>query len=852
MTTIETEIAEAPATISVALEALWLISQLGPQRTSYNEAVSIRKQGPLQLDALREAFNTLVRRYDVWHSVIDRVDGEPALLEQPPVRFALEVVDLSGLTAEAAERQAVRIVADAARVPYDLSRGPLLRPTLVRLGADEHRLYLAMHHAIFDGVSLARTVLPELVDLYDDLCTGGGAAAPAPRVGYADFARWERQWIETERAGRRLEYWRGRLTPAPARLSLPLDTPRPAPARYRGCVLPVSVPPQTADALRAMARACGGTEFQAFGAVWATLLHHVSGDSDIVFGTPTDVRRRREFEPVVGYCLTPLVLRVDLSDDPGFAELMTRVRNELLDGLDHLVPFERIVRDLNWSEPDGANPVYQTMFTLEPTMAPHDPAWSLHQLDTALADAIGASKLDLELQLDPRPDGSFTGQLNYDPDLFSADTAERLIAAWQRLLEAVAASPSQRVSELGRADTADAVRLSEFNATATSREPATLPRRFAEVAARQPAAPAVTAGGLTVSYGELQRAARAGEDELRAAGVADGDVVGVCLEPSVPLVAAALATLSVGAALLLLDPAAPAETLAARSAAAGCAVVIVPEGADAAVAAIPTPTLTWRGGGDDPDADSATATPAPENPSQACMLVPERDRPTVGAALSHATVGTLVTALITGLGLGSGDTVLSLPAMLYESPCTELWPALLAGARLVLAPADVAGDGAQLSRLIRAEKISFLHATPRRWEALIDTGMRAARGLGALSGGEPLSRELADRLLERCRVLWSAYTPAVAGGYCALGRVAPIGPVTVGRPIANHRAHVVNGRGEPRPIGCVGELLVAGPLATSANLEAGALVSEPEGEGRALRTGQRARWRADGRLALVA
>jgi non-ribosomal peptide synthetase component F len=840
----------APERISVALEALWMTSLLHPRAIPYNEAISIRKQGALNPDALRQAFNQLVRRYDTWHGVFPRLDGEPVLQGQMPTRFALAVTDLSPLDGEAAEREAVRIVSELARMPYDLTHGPLLRPRLLRFPAQEHRLYLAMHHSIFDGVSLTRTVLPELIALYDRFCEVGEAPPEAPRAGYKDFARWEREWISTPRAARRMDHWRRRLTPAPPQLSLPTDEPRPPSAGFRGATVPAVLSPQVAAALRATARSCGTTEFQALGAAWAALLSRVTGETDVVFGTPTDLRRRRQFEPVIGYCLSPLVLRVDLSDDPTFGNLMLRIRNELLDGLDHVVPFERIVRDLEVTETDGGNPLYRAMFVLEPAMAAHDPQWSLHQIDTALADAVGVAKLDLELQLDPRPDGSFAGQLIYDRDLFTRETAQRFIDAWRALVEALAADPERRVSDPDLRDGPDEGRVREFNATATDWVARPVAQRFAEVAASAADARAVTAGGLSVSYGELQRLASAGARRLQDAGVVAPDAVAVCLEPSIPLVSAALAVLNLGAAVLLLDPAEPADVLAARAERAGCTAVMVAEldRSDFDQSALTTVPWTVADGTGPVLAHAAGPADDPDRPS---MLVGPLDPSERPSCLSHATVDTLVSALIADLGLGPGDVVLTLPEMLYESPWTELWPALLAGGRLVIAPAHMARDGAQLSRLIRAEGVTFLHATPSRWEALIDSGLRAARGLTALSGGEPLTPALAARLGERCRVVWSAYGPVAPGVYCTLGRVRDSGPLSIGRPLAGHRAHVVDARGRPVPVGFVGELLLTGPLALADAPGSDTLAHEPGGAAPARRTGRRGRWLRDGRLALT-
>ena len=311
-------------------------------------------------------------------------------------------------------------------------------------------------------------------------------------------------------------------------------------------------------------------------AVWAALLHRLTGETDVAFATPADLRRRSAFQPVVGYCLSPLVLRVDLSDDPSFTELMTTVRNELLDGLDHLIPFERIVRDQMAGESDGANPVYQTMFVLEPEMTGHDRQWSAAPARPALADAIGAG------QGRPRTAARRSGKTAASPassttiaPALTVRASSDWIAAWLRLLEALADDPQLRISDVELGEAADHARLIEGNATTTERPPGTVAQQFAELAVRQPLAPALSADGISLSYGELHRAALKGAVDLRASGVREGDAVAICLPPSIGLVVAALAALSAGAGVLLLNPAESPEALAALASTAKARTVIV-------------------------------------------------------------------------------------------------------------------------------------------------------------------------------------------------------------------------------------------------------------------------------------
>jgi amino acid adenylation domain-containing protein len=844
----------------VAQEALWYLSFLVPNQFAYNEAISIRKDGPFDADAFRRAFNEIVRRHEAWRTRFGIVDGEPVQVVQAPPTFDLPILDLSHLSAGQAERQAVRLAARVSRVPYDLRRGPLLRPRLIRFPAGHHRLYLAMHHLVFDGVSVYRVVLPELVALYDAYVAGKASPLAEPETQYGDYARWEQNWMTEPRAVRRLEHWRRHLRDLPV-LSLPLDHPRPPAPRYRGGVVPLEVAAETVAKLRDLGQNVGATLFQVVASVWALLLGRYAGQDDVVFATATDLRQRPEWESVVGYSLTPLVLRIDLSGDPSFNELLVRVRNVLLDGLDNLVPFERLVRELPPGRASSANPIFQTMFILEPTTLAPDPSWSIHQMESEIGDAVGSAKLDLELELDERPEGHITGRLIYDRDLFEKTSAVQMARHWLRLLEEVAADPTMTTSQIPVLTPEEEHRqLVEWNATTTERPSDVVHRLIGRRASGQPTSVAVSAAGEVVTYGNLLDRARRTAQRLVAGGVRPGATVALCAEPSADLVAGVLGTLEAGAACLLLDPACPVEERQFMMADAGAAALLAPMGIDAEFSS-PPPCVLQLGGADDRDANETGVTVAPgaePDPGSGCCVLytaSSSERP-AGVVMRHDAAVNVATAMATELGLGPADAVLVLPATLYRAPVIELFLPLIAGATIVVAPREAAADGTMLRRLIATEGVSFVHASPSSWQVLIDSGLRASRGLAALSGGEELSRELADQILDRCRVLWNAYGSAETGVYSTVARVERTGPITIGRPIANTRVYVLDPQRRPVPVGAVGDLWVAGDGVAPGYLNRPDLTDEacaddPHGSGRAFRTGDRARWREGGELELV-
>ena len=844
--------------LSVAQEALWYQSLLVPNQVSYNETISIRKDGPFDVGSFRRAFNEIVRRHEAWRTTFDVIDGEPVQVVQPAPDFDLPVLDLSHLTQEQAERQVVHLVAEMARVPYDVRRGPLLRPRLVRFSATHHRLYLALHHIIFDGVSVYRVVLPELVELYDAFCAGRPTPLPEPRTQYGEYARWEQQWITESRVERRLEHWRHHLTPLPV-LSVPLDHPRPTSPRFRGNAIPLSVPREDVQCLRALGQRVGATLFQVLATVWSMLLGRYSGQDDVVFAIAADLRQRPELEAVVGYCLTPVVLRIDLSGDLPFTDLVIRARNELLDGLDHLVPFERLVRELVPGGASNANPIYQTMIVLEPLASMPDPSWSIHQMESEIGSAVGSTKLDLELELDERPEGHITGRLIYDRDLFEPTTATRMADHWRHLLDTVVADPTLTLSSITTLTPTEAHRqLIEWNATATTRPSGGVHHLVEARSDRNPTAPALAADGSVISYSDLHCRSRWEADRLRSVDIGPGDVVALCSPPSIDLVVGILGVLKAGAGYLLLDPGLPPEQLNFMAADAGAVALLVPPAqAPAAGLTAPPARVLTLGRADHREQFPPAIIGDPDGAAVCCVqyTLKAPGRP-AGVPIRHDAVVNMATALAADLGIGPADTVLVLPQTFFHASLVELWVPLIAGAKVVVAPRDTAADGARLSRLITAERVNYLHAPPAAWQTLIDTGLKASRGLRALSSGGRLSPALADQILDRCRVLWNAYGAAETTVYSMLARVERSVPIAIGRPLANTRAYVLDRNGQPTPVGVTGELLLAGDGVAHgylgrAELDAQLFVDDPFGPGRAYRTGDLARWLSDGQIELV-
>jgi surfactin family lipopeptide synthetase A len=842
------------APLSLLQEPLWYFSRLAPENPVYNEAVTIRKDGPFEVRAFRAAFNEIVRRHEIWRSTFEVADGEPAQVVHPARTIELPVVDLSGLPAAERKSEAARMAAEEARRPYDLARGPLLRPLLVRFAEDHHRLYLAMHHLIFDGVSLYRIVLPELTALYDSFRAAREASLPEPPIQYADYAAAVREGAMDIDFARRSDYWRQRLDDAPT-LQLPLDWPRPLQQRFRGAMERVRISKESADALRALSQTSGATLFQVLCAAFAVLLHRYSGQDDIVFGTLSDMRDRRELEGTVGYFLTPLVLRADASGDPSFIELLGRVRGDLLDGLSHQVPFELVVRELHPHRDPGINPIFQAVFVLEPAIVSTDAAWSLHQMEPEVGNAVGHAKFDLHLELDERPEGHIDGRLIYNTDLFAPETATRIAGHWARVLEGIVGAPNDPISELRILTEEERHRqLVEWNATSADYpRGACVHELVTAQVQRSPDAVAVVFGDEQLTYRELDRQASRVAHLLSRSDVGSGPVA-ICVERSLDMLVGMLGILKCGAAYLPLDPNYPTDRLAFMLEDSGAAVLLTHRHL--------LPTLPDRRG-DVICLDDEPMTPLPDGAPASGVTADDlayvlytsgsTGRPK-GVCIPHRAVVNLLSSMAVRPGMGPGDTLLAVTTYAFDIAAVELWLPLVTGGRTVIASRDVARDGRSLAGLIAGSDATIMQATPTTWQMLIDSEWKGRRGLVALCGGEALRPQLADALLDRTAALWNMYGPTETTVWSTVAAIERGSPVTIGRPIANTHAYILDPSRQPVPAGVAGEIAIGGDgvalgYLNRPDLTAERFVPDPFAPGALMYlTGDQARYLPDGRI----
>ncbi|HSF43044.1 MAG TPA: non-ribosomal peptide synthase/polyketide synthase [Thermoanaerobaculia bacterium] len=851
--------------LSFAQERLWFLHQLDPASTTYNVPLALGLRGALRLPALAASLSALVARHEALRTTFATVEGRPVQAIAPPSPFELGAADLRALPPERREAVALALAAGEAARPFDLARGPLVRSSLLRLD-DEHSVVLfTLHHIVSDGWSMG-VLVRELVELYGALVEGRAPSLPELPVQYADFAVWQRAWLEGDVLGRQLAWWRGRLAGAPALLDLPLDRPRPAVQSFRGQRQASRLPEELSQAAAALSRRLEATPFMVLLTAFAALLSRFAGQEDVVVGSPVANRNRMETEGLIGFFINTLALRADLSGDPNFAGLVARVREMALGAYVHQdLPFERLVEELQPERSLAHSPLFQVMLVLD-----NAPMGAL-ELPDVRVEPFGAgggqvaAKFDLTVSLAEGPRG-LSGSWEYASDLFDASTVARLSRGFELLLAAALARPEARLSELCLLTGPERHQLLvEWNDTSRPVvAEAPVHRLFERQAERTPGAVAVCAAGGELTYAGLDRAANRIARRLRRWGVGRGALVGLCTGRSLDLVAGVLGILKAGAAYVPLDPGYPRERLTFMLEDSGAAALLTEERLAARLPEAGVRALRLDADRELLERESPDPLESGESLDDLAYVIytsGSTGRPK-GVMVAHRGLFSYLRfALETYAAHGAAGSLLH-TSISFDLSVTSLFVPLLSGQRLVLVPE--AEDATALADALLGERdLAFLKLTPSHARLLgqqIAPAELAGRSRGLVVGGEALLAEdlAAWRAAAPETLIYNEYGPTEAVVGCCLHTVSAgelgRGALLIGRPIPDARVYLLD-RHEAVPLGAAGELCVGGPgLALGylgrPDLTAERFVPDPcGGDGERLyRTGDLARWHPRGEL----
>ncbi|SEL58156.1 non-ribosomal peptide synthetase [Streptacidiphilus jiangxiensis] len=798
--------------LSAPQQRLYFLDQIDPGAPTYLMPAAWRLAGPLDADALAGAVDDLVARHAQLRVTFPAEDGLP-MQHVHATGLPLAVVE--------AEGDAVRaVVQEAATRPFDLAAAPAFRATLVRVADEDHVLVLAMHHIVSDGWSLDLLVR-DLRELYRSRVEGTPAQLPTLPIDYTDYAVWQRAADQCSE----LDYWRGRLTGLTP-LELPTDRPRPATPCHQGAVHRLALPEELCVSLAALNRSTDTSSYMTVAAAFQAALAFHSGQSDASLGTVVANRERSETEQLVGFFVNTLVLRADLSDDPTPATLLTRTRDAVLGALSHQgLPFEQVVDALSPERDLARNPLFQVLFTAAEAGRGGFP------LGGAQAEPfpveLSSAKFDLHLEL--RDDqGQLELVLVYRPDLYDAATAEALTAHTLAVLRAFATAPDAPLSTVDPLTTAERAWLlgahGPAQPAAVLASPAlTAPQRVAGHVARTPRAVAVSGGGRSLTYAELDEAASALARRLRALGVGRESLVGVCLGRSVDLAVALLAVWRAGGAYLPLDPNHPRARREFTVQDAGVRYVIADATGRAAVEGLPVEIVPLHVESDAPEPE-ADASPAADDLAYVIYTSGSTGRPK-GVELTHANLAWLLGAADEHFDFGPEDAWTLVHSPAFDFSVWELWGPLTSGGRVVVLTEDEVRDPSSVVRVLREERITVFNQTPAAFKGLRAHLAQAGVEVADLSlrvvvfGGEAFDvRDYRDWFSGSATGrpalvnMYGITETTVHVTFRTVTGADPDGPVRspIGRPLTGQHGYVLDAHGRLAPRGTVGELHVAG------------------------------------------
>ena len=852
----------ATAPLSFTQQQFWLLDQTDQDRCANNVRAAVRIEGRLELERLRQALAKIVVRHEALRTnIVVKQDG-PAQIISDSAQLSLEVDDLSLLPAPVRETEIQRVLSAEAETAFELANGPLFRTRLLKLADSEHILVLTLHHIICDAWSIG-VLLRELAILYRNDSTD---SLPQLPIQYADFARWQRRQIDDEALEPQLTYWKQQLAGATTVLDLPIDYPRPKQHSVSGTQQSIVLPASLTKEIKSLSQRENATLFMTLLAAFQTLLFRYTGQEDLVVGSPVAGRAMLETENLIGAFVNTLVLRGSFAGNPAFRDFLARTRETTLGAFSNQdLPFEKLVEELNPERKINRTPLFQVMFALQNAPRPDISRDALTL--TPLKVKSEKSKFDLTLEVEDDSDG-LRVSFEYNTDLFAPATIARMLLHFQTLLSAIICDPAQRVAELSLLDEPELQRLLvEWNPSQLEPARDCVHRLFEAQAARTPNAIAAEFRGRQLSYDELNRRANQLAHFLRKRGAGAEVRIGICAERSLDLLVGVLGILKAGGAYVPLDPAYPRERLAFMIDDA-CLSFVLTQKSLASENFCGAECIYLDDDWEEIQKESAENPPAETMAADLAYVIytsGSTGNPK-GVMIEHGSLATFAETAAREYSIGAPDRVLQFGSLCFDLSAEEIYPALIRGATVVLRTDDMIDSARDFLRACDELRVTVIDLPTAYWHELTDALGEESLSLPAhlrlvIIGGEKasLDRARAWQSLARPGVrLVNTYGPTettvVATSHDVLHEKLDV--VSIGRPIRNVTAYVLDEFLWPVPIGVPGELYLGGPGVARGYLNQPELTSEKfmpnpfagAPGARLYKTGDLVRYRAGGNL----
>ncbi len=853
--------------LSFSQERLWFIHQLQPDSSTYNVSLAFSLQGLLNISALEHSFNEIIQRHEALRTTFLASENKPVQVIAPSLNLTLAVVDLRELPEIERETQVLQLVKNEVQQPFDLEQGSLLRSSLVQLHENEYVLLLSVHHIVFDGWSDG-VLWRELTALYTAFCAGKPSPLPELPIQYADFAVWQRQWLQGQVMDTQLDYWKQQLAGAPPLLELPTDRVRPLIQTSRGGIKHFQLDDHLTQKLKSLSEKSGATLFMTLLTGFVILLSRYSNQQDILVGSPIANRNRSELESLIGFFVNTLVLRTDVSGNPSFWELLQKVRQVAMQAYSHQdAPFEQVVEALQPERNLSYSPLFQVMFVLlnTPPGKLELPALSL----TLLQIENPTAKFDLTLLMTESEQG-LSGSLEYNSDLFEQATITRMVGHFVTLLSGIVANPEERISQLPLLTQPEQQQLlvKWNNTQANYPSDKCIHQLFEEQCLSTPDAVAVIFDNQQLTYHQLNCRANQLAHYLRSLGVKPDTLVGLCVERSLEAIVGILGILKTGGAYLPLDPEYPTERLRFMLEDAQVRVLLTQQ---QLVESIPQHQAHLVSLDSDWEKIAQECELNPENTATADNLAyviytsGSTGKPK-GVLVNHSNVVRLFAATDAWYHFNAQDVWTMFHSYAFDFSVWEIWGALLYGGRLVVVPYLVTRSPESFYQLLCQEKVTILNQTPSAFRQLIQVE-QAIASVGDLNlrlvifGGEALELKSLQPWFERhgdqmpkLVNMYGITETTVHVTYRPLSKADLNHTASViGRPIPDLQVYVLDEYFQPVPIGVPGEMYVGGEGVTRGYLNRPELTAErfiynPFNKSKFYKTGDLARYLPNGEL----